>query len=73
MKGLKSTVWILLFVFLAGCQTKNLSEAPSSQDDYWTLMFHADSLLADGLCPLLDASRVNEWRKEVGMPPIDIK
>lgn len=28
---------------------------------------------ADGLCPLLDASRVNEWRKEVGLPPIDIK
>ena len=26
----------------------------------------------DGLCPLLDASRVNEWRKEVGMPPIEI-
>ncbi len=24
----------------------------------------------DGLCPLLDASRVNEWRKEVGLPPI---
>ena len=22
------------------------------------------------LCPLLDASRVNEWRKEVGLPPI---
>ena len=22
------------------------------------------------LCPLLDASRVNEWRQEVGMPPI---
>lgn len=27
----------------------------------------------DGLCPLLDASRVNEWRKEVGMPPIEVK
>ena len=27
----------------------------------------------NGLCPLLDASRVNEWRKEVGLPPIDIK
>ena len=27
----------------------------------------------DGLCPLLDASRVNEWRKEVGLPPIQIK
>ncbi|MBR6828803.1 MAG: hypothetical protein IKM76_11755 [Prevotella sp.] len=27
----------------------------------------------DGLCPLLDASRVNEWRKEVGLPPIEIK
>ena len=26
----------------------------------------------DGLCPLLDASRVNEWRKEVGLPPIEI-
>ena len=25
----------------------------------------------DGLCPLLDASRVNEWRKEVGLPPIE--
>ena len=24
-------------------------------------------------CPLLDASRVNEWRKEVGLPPIEIK
>jgi len=22
---------------------------PTSQDDYWTLMFHADSLFADGL------------------------
>ncbi len=28
---------------------------------------------SDGLCPLLDASRVNEWRKEVGLPPIEIK
>ena len=27
----------------------------------------------DGLCPLLDDSRVNEWRKEVGLPPIEIK
>ena len=27
----------------------------------------------DGLCPLLDASHVNEWRKEVGLPPIEIK
>ncbi len=27
----------------------------------------------DGLCPLLDASRVNEWRKEVGMSPIEVK
>ena len=27
----------------------------------------------DGLCPLLDASRVNEWRREVGLPPIEIK
>ena len=27
----------------------------------------------DGLCPLLDASRVNEWRKEVGLPPIETK
>ena len=27
----------------------------------------------DGLCPLLDASRVNEWREEVGLPPIEIK
>lgn len=27
----------------------------------------------DGLCPLLDASRVNEWRKEVGLPPMEIK
>ena len=26
----------------------------------------------DGLCPLLDASRVNEWREEVGLPPIEI-
>ena len=26
----------------------------------------------EGLCPLLDASRVNEWRKEVGLPPIEI-
>jgi len=25
------------------------------------------------LCPLLDASRVNEWREEVGLPPIEIK
>ncbi len=25
----------------------------------------------DGLCPLLDASRVNEWRQEVGLPPIE--
>jgi tetratricopeptide (TPR) repeat protein len=25
------------------------------------------------LSPLLDASRVNEWRKEVGLPPIEIK
>ena len=25
----------------------------------------------DGLCPLLDASHVNEWRKEVGLPPIE--
>ena len=25
----------------------------------------------DGLCPLLDASRVNKWRKEVGLPPIE--
>ena len=24
------------------------------------------------LCPLLDALRVNEWRKEVGLPPIDL-
>lgn len=24
------------------------------------------------LCPLLDASKVNEWRKEVGMPPIQM-
>ena len=46
---------------------------PTSQDDYWTLMFHADSLFADGLCPLLNASRVNEWRKEVGLPPIEMK
>ena len=37
--------------------------APLSQDDYWT----------DGLCPLLDASHVNEWREEVGLPPIEIK
>ena len=98
---------------------------PASQDDYWSLMFHADSLFADGLyaeakqvydlaftedryilpsqlstvakkmmailkdridvregrpqkygtqrgqdglCPLLDDSHVNEWRKEVGLP-----
>lgn len=27
----------------------------------------------DGLCPLLNASHVNEWRKEVGLPPIEIK
>lgn len=27
----------------------------------------------DGLCPLLDSSRVNEWRQEVGLPPIEIK
>lgn len=27
----------------------------------------------DGLCPLLDASRVNEWRKAVGLPPIETK
>ena len=27
----------------------------------------------DGLCPLLDASHVNEWRKEVGLSPIEIK
>jgi hypothetical protein len=27
----------------------------------------------DGLCPLQDASRVNEWRKEVGLPPIEIQ
>lgn len=28
---------------------------------------------ADGkLCPLLDASRVNEWRQEVGLPPISM-
>lgn len=27
----------------------------------------------DGLCPLLDVSRVNEWRKEVGLPPIEKK
>ena len=27
----------------------------------------------EGLCPLLDASRVNEWRKEAGLPPIEIK
>ena len=27
----------------------------------------------EGLCPLLDASCVNEWRKEVGLPPIEIK
>lgn len=27
----------------------------------------------DGLCPLQDASRVNEWRKEVGLPQIEIK
>ena len=26
----------------------------------------------DGLCPLLDASRVNEWRVEVGLPLIEI-
>ena len=25
------------------------------------------------LCPLLDASRVNEWRQEVGLPPIELK
>ncbi|MBP5339224.1 MAG: hypothetical protein J6Z14_07990 [Prevotella sp.] len=24
-------------------------------------------------CPLLDASRVNEWRQEVGLPPIGLK
>lgn len=24
-------------------------------------------------CPLLDSLRVNEWRKEVGLPPIEIK
>ena len=24
-------------------------------------------------CPLLDASRVNEWRQEVGLPPIELK
>ena len=24
-------------------------------------------------CPLLDSLRVNEWRKEVGLPPIGIK
>ena len=23
------------------------------------------------LCPLLDATRVNEWRQEVGLPPIE--
>jgi hypothetical protein len=27
----------------------------------------------DGLCPLLDDTRVNEWRKEVGLLPIEIK
>ena len=25
------------------------------------------------LCPLLDASRVNEWRQEVGLPPVDVR
>ena len=24
------------------------------------------------LCPLLDASHVNEWQKEVGLPPLDL-
>jgi hypothetical protein len=24
-------------------------------------------------CPLLDSLRVNEWRQEVGLPPMEIK
>ena len=24
------------------------------------------------LCPLPDASRVNEWRQEVGLPPLEL-
>ena len=59
-------------------------QAPASQDDYWTLIFHADSLFDEGrpqkygtqmdatgaLCPLLDAQQVNAWRQEVGLPPL---
>lgn len=34
---------------------------------------YGTQISGDGtLCPLLDASRVNEWRKEVGLPPIEI-
>ena len=25
------------------------------------------------LCPLQDASRVNEWRQEVGLTPVDVR
>jgi len=74
------------------------SPVPASQNDYWALIFHADSLMDDGLyylaatkdrsdiregrpqkygtqfnCLLLDSLRVNEWRQEVGLPPMEIK
>ena len=34
---------------------------------------YGTQIAPDGkLCPLQDASRVNEWRQEVGLPPLDL-
>ena len=34
---------------------------------------YGTQIAPDGkLCPLLDASRVNEWRQEVGLPPLEV-
>ena len=74
-----------VLVFLTGCQTNNISEAQRFEASVRKEMpFRIDIREGrpqkygtqsgpDGLCPLLDASRVNEWRKEVGLPPIEIK
>ena len=58
----------MALAFLAGCQTGNVSEIREGRPQKYGTQWGSD-----GLCPLLDASRVNEWRKEVGLPPIDIK
>lgn len=44
-------------------RTKANLATPVSQDEYWKMIFHADSLF--------NASRVNQWRQEVGLPALE--